>query len=127
MRKLLALSAIAFGATSTAQAEISVNKSEGPVKHNWRNMVKYCESRGAPESRMWYTNTGNGFYFGPQFTEDTWHAYGGGPVSEMGDKGGRPMRSYSISYIIGVAERTLHGQGLLAWPNCYQYLFSSGL
>jgi len=116
VRKLLILGTLIAGSTvSTAQAET--------VKHNWWNMVKYCESRGAPESRMWYTNTGNGYFFGPQFAKDTWHAYGGGPVSEMGDKGGRPMRSYSISYIIGVAERTLHGQGLLAWPNCYQYLF----
>jgi Transglycosylase-like domain len=88
--------------------------------HDWYNMVYNCESRGQPNP--WYTNTGNGFYFGPQFTRTTWHSSGGGPVREMGDRNGRPMRSYSISYIIRVAENTMRLQGPGAWPHCNGYL-----
>jgi len=116
VRKLSVLSAIiALGATSSAQAE-----KVSTTAHNWWSMVRNCESRGVRD--MWYTNTGNGFYFGPQFTPQTWHGNGGGPVLEMGDKGGRPMHGYSIRYIISVAERTLRSQGFMAWPNCYGYL-----
>jgi Transglycosylase-like domain len=88
--------------------------------HDWYSMVYNCEARGQPNP--WYTNTGNGFYFGPQFTIKTWHSSGGGPVLEMGDRNGRPMRSYSISYIIHISENTLRLQGYGAWPNCYRYL-----
>ena len=88
--------------------------------HNWSNMVYNCESKGSPNP--WYTNTGNGFYFGPQFTPGTWHSSGGGPVREMGDRNGRPMKSYSIQYIIRIAENTYRIQGPYAWPNCHGYL-----
>ena len=116
MRQLSVLSAIiALGATSTAQA-----KNVSTTAHDWYSMVRNCEARGVRD--MWYAHTGNGFYFGPQFTISTWHSNGGGPVLEMGDKGGRPMHGYSIAYIIGVAERVLRSQGYLAWPNCYGYL-----
>lgn len=91
------------------------------AQHNWSNMVYNCESRGQPNP--WYTNTGNGFYFGPQFTASTWHGSGGGPVREMGDKNGLPMRSYSVKYIIRIAENTYRSQGPHAWPNCYGYLY----
>lgn len=88
--------------------------------HDWYSMVYRCEARGQPNP--WYTNTGNGFYFGPQFTPGTWHSSGGGPVREMGDKNGKPMASYSISYIIRIAENTYRLQGPRAWPNCNGYL-----
>lgn len=88
--------------------------------YDWYSMVYKCESRGSPDP--WYTNTGNGYYFGPQFARGTWHAAGGGPVREMGDRNGRPMHSYSIRYIIRIAENTMHMQGPGAWPNCHGYL-----
>lgn len=114
MRKLAITTAVVslFGSVAdTAKAR---------QEHDWYNMVRNCESIGIRD--MWYTNTGNGFFFGPQFTESTWHDYGGGPVLEMGDRGGRPMHAYSIRYIVAVAERVLRGQGFSAWPNCYGYL-----
>jgi len=83
-------------------------------------MVRNCEARGI--RNPWYANTGNHFYFGIQFTRSTWHGSGGGPVREMGDRNGKPMRSYSITYIKHIAERTLKLQGFSAWPNCYMYL-----
>ena len=80
-------------------------------------MVDQCEAPGAG----WYANTGNGFFFGPQFTQETWHGSGGGPVLEM-DGYGPPMKSYSIRYIEHVAYRTMQLQGPGAWPNCNGYL-----
>ena len=91
------------------------------ASYNWYSMVYNCEARGSPNP--WYTNTGNGFYFGPQFTRGTWHSSGGGPVREMGDRNGRPMKSYTVGYIIWVAENTMRIQGPHAWPNCYRYLY----
>jgi len=121
VRKLSVLSAVlVLGATSSAQAEKVSTRNSQSTLHDWWSMVRNCEARGV--SDMWYAHTGNGFYFGPQFTISTWHSNGGGPVLEMGDRGGRPMHAYSIRYIITVAERVLRSQGFLAWPNCYGYL-----
>lgn len=85
--------------------------------YNWESMVSHCEAPGAG----WYANTGNGFFFGPQFTISTWHSSGGGPVLEM-DGHGPSMHSYSIPYIKHVAYRTMQLQGPGAWPNCHGYL-----
>ena len=114
MRKLAVLSTLTFSfcATSTAQAK---------TEHNWWNLVTRCESIGQRDP--WYTNTGNGYYFGPQFDRGTWHRNGGGPVREMGDAYGKPMHWYSISYIMRIAENTLRAQGPYAWPNCWRYIY----
>lgn len=82
----------------------------------WDYLVRNCEAPGSG----WYANTGNGFYFGPQFTSGTWHANGGGPVREMGDRGGRPMSSYSLAYIVRIADNTMRSQGPGAWPLCHR-------
>ena len=86
--------------------------------YDWDSLVSKCEASGAG----WYANTGNGFYFGPQFTKSTWHSSGGGPVYEM-DGTGPHMRSYSIDYIKHIAYRTMQRQGPGAWPNCNGYLY----
>lgn len=88
--------------------------------YDWHNMVVKCEARGL--KNPWYANTGNGYYFGIQFKPSTWHSSGGGPVREMGDKNGKPMKSYSIKYIIRIAENTMRIQGRGAWPDCNGYL-----
>lgn len=85
--------------------------------YDWDNMVANCEARGSG----WYANTGNGFYFGPQFVPSTWHNNGGGPVFEM-DGYGPHMTSYSIPYIKHVAYNVMQSQGPGAWPNCHGYL-----
>lgn len=86
--------------------------------YNWEAMVFNCEAR----SSGWYANTGNGFFFGPQFTRQTWHGSGGGPVREMGDSNGLPMEDYSVAYIKHIAYNTMVAQGPGAWPNCHSYL-----
>ena len=72
---------------------------------NW-SAIAACESGG-----NWSTNTGNGFYGGLQFTEQTWLAYGGGQYAPSANMA-------SESEQIAVAERVLAGQGIGAWPVC---------
>jgi hypothetical protein len=99
---------------------LAITGQAAQATNDWYSMVYKCEARGL--SDPWYANTGNGFFFGPQFTRGTWHSSGGGPVREMGDKYGKPMKSYSIGYIVRIAETTLRKQGRGAWPNCHGYL-----
>ena len=65
--------------------------------------IAQCESSG-----NWNTNTGNGFGGGLQFTDSTWHAYGGSGSPE----------SASREEQIQVAEKVKAGQGMGAWPVC---------
>lgn len=65
--------------------------------------IAQCESSG-----NWHTNTGNGFGGGLQFTDSTWHAYGGSGSPE----------SASREEQIQVAEKVKAGQGMGAWPVC---------
>ena len=65
--------------------------------------IAQCESSG-----NWNTNTGNGYGGGLQFTDSTWHAYGGSGSPE----------SASREEQIQVAEKVKAGQGMGAWPVC---------
>lgn len=73
--------------------------------NRWQGVAN-CESGG-----NWYTNTGNGFYGGLQFTLQTWRAYGGS---------GYPHQNSPVQQAT-IAERVLAGQGLGAWPHCGVY------
>jgi len=72
---------------------------------NW-SAIAACESGG-----NWSISTGNGFYGGLQFTEQTWLAYGGGAYASSANLA-------SPSEQVAVAERVLAGQGIGAWPVC---------
>jgi len=72
---------------------------------NWA-AVAACESGG-----NWAADTGNGFYGGLQFTEQTWLAYGGGRYASSANLA-TPAQQ------IAVAGRVLAGQGIGAWPAC---------
>ncbi|MFD4673442.1 transglycosylase family protein [Lentzea sp. NPDC058450] len=70
---------------------------------NWDALAQ-CEASG-----NWGANTGNGYYGGLQFTQQTWNAYGGQ---------GNPANA-SREQQIAVAERVAAGQGVAnAWPSC---------
>lgn len=72
---------------------------------NW-SAIAACESGGD-----WSINTGNGYYGGLQFTQQTWLAYGGGayaPTANLASAGEQ----------ISVAERVAADVGLSAWPVC---------
>ena len=82
-----------LGAAGVAQAASGVN---------W-DSIAACESGG-----NWSTNTGNGYYGGLQFTQQTWHANGG-----SGSASGASREEQ-----IRVAENVLRTQGIHAWGNC---------
>ncbi|MFD4641498.1 transglycosylase family protein [Lentzea sp. NPDC058436] len=74
---------------------------------NWDALAQ-CEASG-----NWGANTGNGYYGGLQFTQQTWNAYGGQ---------GNPANA-SREQQIAVAERVAAGQGVSnAWPACSRKL-----
>ncbi len=65
--------------------------------------IAQCESSG-----NWNTSTGNGYGGGLQFTDSTWHAFGGT---------GQPENA-SRDQQIQVAEKVKSSQGMGAWPVC---------
>ena len=72
---------------------------------NWAG-VAACESGG-----NWSSNTGNGYYGGLQFTQQTWLGYGGGQYAASANLA-------SPAQQIAVAQRVLAAQGAGAWPVC---------
>ena len=86
-----------------AQASSPAPASPGGV--NWA-AIAACESGG-----NWSASTGNGFYGGLQFTEQTWLGYGGGRYAPSANLA-TPAQQ------IAVAQQVLAGQGIGAWPVC---------
>jgi LysM repeat protein len=68
--------------------------------------IAACESGG-----NWSADTGNGFYGGLQFTEQTWLAYGGGQYAGSANMATPAQQE-------AVAQQVLAGQGIGAWPVC---------
>jgi LysM repeat protein len=91
------------GQSASAPVSTAAPASSGGA--NW-SAIAACESGG-----NWSTNTGNGFYGGLQFSEQTWLAYGGGQYAPSANLA-------SQSQQIAVGERVLAGQGIGAWPVC---------
>jgi Transglycosylase-like domain/LysM domain len=91
------------GQPAAAPVYTAVPASSGGA--NW-SAIAACESGG-----NWSTSTGNGFYGGLQFSEQTWLAYGGGQYAPSANLA-------SQSQQIAVAQRVLAGQGIGAWPVC---------
>jgi LysM repeat protein len=86
-----------------AQASSPAPASSGGV--NW-SAIAACESGGS-----WAASTGNGFYGGLQFTEQTWLANGGGRYASSANLA-TPAQQ------IAVAQNVLASQGIGAWPVC---------
>ena len=70
------------------------------------DQVAQCESGG-----NWSINTGNGYYGGLQFSQQTWDGFGGQQYAPSADQATKEQQ-------IAVAERVLAQQGPGAWPNC---------
>jgi LysM repeat protein len=98
-----AVSADPAPAAPPAQAASPAPASAGGV--NW-SAIAACESGG-----NWSISTGNGFYGGLQFTQQTWDAYGGGQYASSANLATPGQQ-------IAVAQRVLAGQGIGAWPVC---------
>jgi LysM repeat protein len=90
---------------STAAPVYSSASTSSAGGVNW-NAIAACESGG-----NWSISTGNGFYGGLQFTEQTWLGYGGGQYASSANLA-------TPSEQIAVAQRVLAGQGIGAWPVC---------
>ena len=97
----------AAGATAApaAPAQASSPAPASPGGTNW-SAIAACESGG-----NWAASTGNGFYGGLQFTEQTWLGYGGGRYASSANLA-------TAAQQIAVAQRVLAGQGIGAWPVC---------
>ena len=78
-----------------------------PVKNSaaWDALAS-CESSG-----NWAVNTGNGFYGGVQFNQNTWERHGGLRYAPRADLATREEQ-------IAIAEVTRARQGWGAWPVC---------
>jgi LysM repeat protein len=92
-------------ASAPAAAPVSTATPASSGGANW-SAIAACESGG-----NWSANTGNGFYGGLQFTEQTWLGYGGGQYASSASQATKAQQ-------IAVAERVLAGQGIGAWPTC---------
>jgi len=89
----------------SAAAPVSAPAPASSDGVNW-SAIAACESGG-----NWSISTGNGFYGGLQFTQQTWLAYGGGQYASSANEA-------SESQQIAVAQNVLAGQGIGAWPVC---------
>ena len=92
-------------ASPPAAASVSTAAPASSGGANW-SAIAACESGG-----NWSASTGNGFYGGLQFTEQTWLGYGGGQYASSANQATKAQQ-------IAVAERVLAGQGIGAWPTC---------
>jgi LysM repeat protein len=106
-----AMAATTAGSATAAQAEPAapVQAASAALASsggaNWA-AIAACESGG-----NWSANTGNGFYGGLQFTQQTWLGYGGGQYAASANLA-------SPAQQMAVAQRVLASQGIGAWPVC---------
>ncbi|MCF8587122.1 transglycosylase family protein [Gordonia sp. HY285] len=104
--KKIAIRTAVAGALTVAPLAMTAGIASADTGHNW-DAVADCESGGD-----WSINTGNGYYGGLQFSQETWAANGGsGSASDA-----------SREEQIRVAENVLATQGPGAWPVCGAYL-----
>ena len=96
---------IAAGAIATGGVLLASPAANAATEGQW-DQVAQCESGGD-----WSINTGNGYYGGVQFDEQTWSAYGGDQFAPTADQASKEQQ-------IQIAEQVLANQGAGAWPNC---------
>jgi resuscitation-promoting factor RpfA len=99
---------VAVGVAAAGIATAALATAPGAEAHPrtvWDG-VAACESGG-----NWHINTGNGYYGGLQFAEQTWVAEGGRKYASRADRATRIQQ-------IEVARRVLAAQGPYAWPVC---------
>ena len=73
---------VAFGAAAAIMAPTA---SAAPDS-DWDRLAQ-CEAGG-----NWHINTGNGFYGGLQFNQQTWQANGGGEFAATADQASREQQ-----------------------------------
>ena len=91
---------------SAATAGVGVASASAANADSVWDRLAQCESGG-----NWHINTGNGFYGGIQFTQQTWRGVGGTAFAPRADLASRETQ-------IAMAQRVLRIQGPGAWPVC---------
>lgn len=104
-RKRALATAAVLGATTVLPAVVATQQASAASTSTWER-VAACES-----TNNWSINTGNGFYGGLQFTQQTWAAYGGLKYAARADLATKAEQ-------INIAEKVLASQGPGAWPVC---------
>ncbi|TWE11643.1 transglycosylase family protein [Rudaeicoccus suwonensis] len=98
---------VMMASAATVGAGLSTaSHAKADTPWNVWDRVATCES-----GNNWSINTGNGFYGGLQFTQQTWLAFGGGQYASSAQYATRDQQ-------ILVAQATLRAQGPGAWPVC---------
>jgi hypothetical protein len=106
LRRGLTRSAVALaGGAVVASGMIAATTTSASAATGW-DEVAACESGGDGS-----INTGNGYYGGLQFSQQTWEGFGGTEYAASADQASKSQQ-------IAVAERVLAEQGAGAWPNC---------
>lgn len=94
-------------------AEVAVGTKPGapyvPPGSVWDRLAQ-CEATG-----NWAINSGNGFYGGVQFDQNTWDRWGGQEYAPRADLATREEQ-------IAIASKTQAAQGWGAWPSCSSQL-----
>ena len=101
------LARIGTAAVIVASPVALAGTAQAATEAAW-NRVAECESSGD-----WGIDTGNGYYGGLQFSDQTWDSFGGERYAPTADQASREQQ-------IAVAERGLAEQGWGAWPTCSQ-------
>lgn len=96
----------AAAAAGLVAAPLIAAPTAGAADASGWDAVAACESGGD-----WSINTGNGYYGGLQFDEQTWAANGGTQYAPTAAQASREQQ-------IDVAENVLANQGAGVWPNC---------
>jgi resuscitation-promoting factor RpfA len=84
---------------------VTAGPAQAASDATWDRLAQ-CESSGD-----WHINTGNGYYGGLQFSDETWDAFGGEQYASTADQASRSQQ-------IAIAEKVLDTQGWGAWPAC---------
>ena len=106
LRAATSAAAVAVGGSAVVAGTAPANAASVAT---WDRLAQ-CESSG-----NWHINTGNGFYGGLQFTQQTWSGFGGGRFASRADLASKAEQ-------IAIAQRVLHTQGWGAWPSCSSQL-----
>jgi resuscitation-promoting factor RpfA len=105
IRKRLVLGALAGAVAVPVVAGVAAPASQAASLSTW-DRIAACESGG-----NWHINTGNGFYGGVQFTQQTWAGFGGTAYAPRADLATKAQQ-------IAIAEKVQAVQGWGAWPVC---------
>ena len=96
-------------AAAVAAPVAMAGPAQAATDSTWNELAQ-CESSGD-----WHIDTGNGYYGGVQFSDETWDAFGGERYASTADEATREQQ-------IVIAEKVLDVQGWDAWPACSEEL-----